>query len=266
MPDGQRTAAARSKRVQQGETTRGVLIDTAQRLFAERGYAGTSTADIVTAAKVTRGALYHHFRDKEDLFRAVLEATEERMLGQVAVVAAQADTPLAQLHAGIDASFALSLEPVFRRIVLEDGPAVLGWQAWHEIDARYAYGAMEAGLRAAMDCGELPAQPAEPLAHLLVGAFMQGAMVVARAADPAAATRSMTASMHRLIDGLTLIEGRTAPAAGKPRLRGQVGVLGRVVEEITRVGGERGQHLAPVPARAGAQRPGQALRQGLAVA
>ena len=202
MPDGQRTAAARSKRVQQGEATRGVLIETAQRLFAERGYAGASTADIVTAAEVTRGALYHHFRDKEDLFRAVLEATEEQMLGQVAIAADQAGPPLARLHAGIETSFALSLEPTFRRIMLEDGPAVLGWQAWHDIDARYAYGAMAVGLQAAMDSGELAAQPVEPLAHLLVGAFMQGAMVVARAADPAAATRSMTASMHRLIDGL----------------------------------------------------------------
>jgi len=76
MPAGQRTAAASSKRVQQGEATRAVLIETAQRLFAEHGYAATSTTDIVTAAEVTRGALYHHFADKEDLFRAVLEATE----------------------------------------------------------------------------------------------------------------------------------------------------------------------------------------------
>jgi AcrR family transcriptional regulator len=202
MPAGQRTAAASSKRVQQGEATRGVLIETAQRLFAEHGYAATSTTDIVTAAEVTRGALYHHFEDKEDLFRAVLEATEAQLLEQVAAAAAQASTPLAQLHAGIEASFASGLEPRFRRIVLEDGPAVLGWQAWHDIDARYAYGAIAAGLQAAMDGGELAAQPVEPLAHLLVGAFMQGAMVVARATDQAAAIRSIAAAMHRLIDGL----------------------------------------------------------------
>jgi hypothetical protein len=106
------------------------------------------------------------------------------------------------LHAGIDASFAVSIDPLFRRIVLEDGPAVLGWQAWHDIDAQYAYGAISAGLEAAMDSGELAKQPVEPLAHLLVGAFMQAAMVVARAADLHAATESMAASMHRLLDGL----------------------------------------------------------------
>jgi AcrR family transcriptional regulator len=202
MDAGPRTAAARSKRVQQGEATRGVLIDTAQRLFTERGYAATSTADIVAAAQVTRGALYHHFRDKEDLVRAVLEATEAEMVGRVATAAAQDATPLAQLHAAIEAFFAICLEPLFRRIVLEDGPAVLGWQAWHDIDARYAYGAITVGLQAAMDCGELAAQPVEPVAHLLVGALMQGALVVARATDQAAATASMAASMHRLLDGL----------------------------------------------------------------
>jgi AcrR family transcriptional regulator len=201
MDAGPRTAAARSKRVQQGEVTRGVLIDTAQRLFTERGYAGTSTGDIVAAAQVTRGALYHHFRDKEDLFRAVLEATEAEMVGRVAA-AASAATPLAQLHGAIEAFFAICLEPLFRRVVLEDGPAVLGWQAWHDIDARYAYGAIAVGLQAAMDCGELSAQPVEPVAHLLVGALMQGALVVARATDQATATASMAASMHRLLDGL----------------------------------------------------------------
>jgi AcrR family transcriptional regulator len=201
-----RTAAARSKRVQQGEATRGLLIDTAQRLFTEHGYAGTSTADIVAAAQVTRGALYHHFRDKEDLFRAVLEATEaemlERVIAAAVAAAAQDATPLAQLHAGIEASFEAFLEPLFRRIVLEDGPAVLGWQDWHDIDARYAFGATAAGLQEAMDSGELAAQPVEPLAHLLVGALMQAGMVVARAPDQAAATGPMAASMHRLLDGL----------------------------------------------------------------
>jgi AcrR family transcriptional regulator len=213
MPPGQRTAAASSKRVQQGEATRAVLIETAQRLFAEHGYAATSTTDIVTAAEVTRGALYHHFEDKEDLFRAVLEATEALVRGGVGAPAPTAATPLAQLQAGIEASFASGLEPRFRRIILEDGPAVLGWQAWHDIDARYAYGATAAGLRAAMDSGELAAQPVEPLAHLLVGAFMQGAMVIARATDEQAAIRSIAGSMRRLIDGLR-------PAAPPPEPAG----------------------------------------------
>lgn len=79
---------------------------------------------------------------------------------------------------------------------------MLGWQARPDIDARYAYGAIAAGLQAAMDCGELAAEPVEPVAHLLVGALMQGALVVARATDQAAATASMAASMHRLLDGL----------------------------------------------------------------
>ena len=187
---------------ERGAGTRAALVSAAGRLFAERGYEDVSIDEVLGATGLSRGALYHHFADKEDLFRAVLEATEAELLTQVAATAAQAATPLAQLQAGIEASFASGLEPRFRRIILEDGPAVLGWQAWHDIDARYAYGATAAGLQAAMDSGELAAQPVEPLAHLLVGAFMQGAMVIARAADEQSAIRSIAGSMHRLIDGL----------------------------------------------------------------
>lgn len=207
-----RTAAASSKRVQQGEATRAALIEAAQRLFTEQGYTATATADIVAAAKVTRGALYHHFRDKEDLFRAVLEATEAETVQRVAA-AAQGGTPLAQLHAAIDAFFETCLDPVVQQIMLEDGPAVLGWQAWHDIDARYAYGVIAAGLAAAIDSGELDAQPVEYLAHLLVGAFMQAGMVVARASDQVAATQAMAAATHRLLDGLRPAGTRQPPGA-----------------------------------------------------
>jgi AcrR family transcriptional regulator len=207
-----RTAAASSKRVQQGEATRAALIEAAQRLFTEQGYTATATADIVAAAQVTRGALYHHFQDKEDLFRAVLEATEAETVQRVAA-AAQGGTPLAQLHAAIDAFFEICLDPVVQRIMLEDGPAVLGWQAWHDIDARYAYGVIAAGLEAAIGSGELDAQPVEYLAHLLVGAFMQAGMVVARASDQAAATRAMAAAGHRLLEGLRPAGARQPPVA-----------------------------------------------------
>ena len=205
-----RTAAASSKRVQQGEATRAALIEAAQRLFTQEGYTATATADIVAAAQVTRGALYHHFRDKEDLFRAVLEATEAETVHRVAE-AAQGGTPLAQLHAAIDAFFESCLDPVVQRIMLEDGPAVLGWEAWHDIDARYAYGVIAAGLEAAIASGELDAQPVEYLAHLMVGAFMQAGMVVARAADQAAATAAMAEATHRLLEGLRPAGTRQPP-------------------------------------------------------
>src|SRR5437588_8348323 len=164
MPGG--GEAGRDRRVEQGEATRAALVRAAQRLFTRKGYGATSTEEIVRTAKVTRGALYHHFSDKEELFRAVFEATEAQMLERVLGVAADVPTPLAQLQVAIDAFLDACLDPTLRRIILQEGPAVLGWTTWHEIDSKYAFGAVSAGLQLAMDSGELERQPVEPLANL----------------------------------------------------------------------------------------------------
>ncbi len=193
---------ARDRRVEQGEATRAALVRAAQRLFTRKGYRGTATEEIVRAAKVTRGALYHHFSDKEELFRAVFEATEEQMLERVLGAAANEGSPLAQLQVAIDAFLAACLDATLRRIVLQEGPAVLGWTTWHEIDSQYAFGAVSAGLHAAMDSGELERQSVEPLAHLVVGSLVQAGMVVARAEDQEAASEAIGHALHRMLDGL----------------------------------------------------------------
>jgi len=203
----------RDRRVEQGEATRAALVRAAQRLFTRKGYGATATEEIVRAAKVTRGALYHHFSDKEELFRAVFEATEAEMLERVLGVAADVPTPLAQLQVAIDAFLDACLDPTLRRIILQEGPAVLGWTTWHEIDSQYAFGAVSAGLQLAMDSGELDRQPVEPLAHLVVGSIMQAGMVVARAEDQKAESAAMGRALHRLLDGLR-------PAAARGRAAG----------------------------------------------
>jgi AcrR family transcriptional regulator len=199
--------------VEQGEATRAALVRAAQRLFTRKGYGATATEEIVRAAKVTRGALYHHFSDKEDLFRAVFEASEAQMLERVLGAAANVPSPLAQLQVAVDAFLEACLDASLRRIILQEGPAVLGWTTWHEIDSQYAFGAVSAGLQAAMDAGELERQPVEPLAHLVVGSIMQAGMVVARAEDQRAASAAIGHAMHRMLDGLR-------PAADRARATG----------------------------------------------
>lgn len=168
------------------EATRAALIAAARPLFAERGYAEVGTEEIVRAAGVTRGALYHHFDGKRELFEAVYEQLEVELAERIAAgaFAANAEAPIEALRAGVEMALRASTEPEVQRIALLDGPAVLGWDRWREIAARYGLGMVEATLQAAIDAGEIPAQPARPLAHVLMGALDEAAMLVARADDP----------------------------------------------------------------------------------
>ena len=210
--------AARDRRVEQGEATRAALVRAAQRLFTRKGYGATATEEIVRAAKVTRGALYHHFSDKEELFRAVFEVTEAQMLERVLEAAADVSSPLAQLQVAIDAFLDACLDATLRRIILQEGPAVLGWATWHEIDSQYAFGAVSAGLQAAMDAGELERQPVEPLAHLVVGSLMQAGMVVARAEDQRAASAASGRALHRMLEGLRPVADRARTSGSRRRV------------------------------------------------
>jgi AcrR family transcriptional regulator len=197
------TTAPRSK-AEQSEATKTALIGAARRLFTEHGFAGTSTEQIVAAANVTRGALYHHYRDKEDLFRAVFEELEGELAERVLRVALRGADPLARLKAGFDAFLEASLEPAVQRIVLLEGPSVLGWETWHEIDERHMFGLIDGGLREAMEAGMLDEQPTGALAHLLMGAAAQAALTVARAPRPRKARQNAGAALARLIDGLAV--------------------------------------------------------------
>jgi AcrR family transcriptional regulator len=189
-------------KAEQADSTRTALGAAARQLFTERGYAATSTTEIVERAGVTRGALYHHFAAKEDLFRAVFEQLEDEVTAHVAKEALTSADPLEQLRRGTRAYLDACIDPAVQRVVLLEGPSVLGWQTWQEIEQRYGYGLVVAGVEAAIGAGLIAAQPVEPLAHVLFGALTEAGMVVARADDPAAARADMEAAMDRLLDGL----------------------------------------------------------------
>jgi AcrR family transcriptional regulator len=186
------------------EATRGRLIATARRLFAQQGFAATSTEEILVEAKVSRGALYHHFASKTDLFQAAFEAVEDELTAKVlqtATAGGETD-PMRILQLGFDAFLDQCVNPEVQRIVMLDGPTVLGWDTWHEIDERYAFGTLKAVLGVAAQTGRIDESAVEPLSHLLLGAIMQAGMVVARADDPTAAKQAMADSFERLVSTL----------------------------------------------------------------
>lgn len=193
----------KNKKVAQSELTRGTLLTVARALFTDKGYANTATEDIVQQAGVTRGALYHHFRDKAELFQAVFEDAERELVEIVrtSVASAQAG-PWQGFLIGCQAFLDACLEPAVQRIVLLDAPSVLGWETWRRIDAEYGVGLIRQSLQAAMDAGYVDPLPIDPLAHILLGALTEGAMVIARAEDVQSTRAEVGAVVDRLLKGL----------------------------------------------------------------
>jgi AcrR family transcriptional regulator len=203
-PAGEPDAVPRPRtKAAQREATTSALIDAGRTLFAQRGYADVGTEEIVQQAGVTRGALYHHFRaGKEELFRAIVVQISAEVAQQVRAAAAASQDSWDALRGGIDAFLDACAVPEVQRILLVDGPAVLGWGVWRTIDADYGLGLLEGALQQAIDAGRLPPQPARAAAHVLLGALDEAAMVVARADDPQAARTEMGQTVHRLLEGL----------------------------------------------------------------
>jgi AcrR family transcriptional regulator len=182
-------------------STRAKLIKAARTLFARNGYAGVATEEIVRRAGVTRGALYHQFQTKEDLFLAVYEQIEQELTERVVAGLGTIDSPLAELRGGVRGFLEACRAPEIQQIALIDAPAVLGWERWHEVAERNGLGLFEAAISAAIEAGEIVPLPVGALAHLLMGALDEGALLVVRDPDQAEAVAS---TFERLIDGLRL--------------------------------------------------------------
>ena len=199
---------SRRTQAERSAATRALLLAAARPLFAARGYAAVGTEEVVRAAGVTRGALYHQFAGKEELFAAVFEQVEAELAEGIGLALGGADPgagpsdPLAALRAGIDAWLDAVDDPEVQRIVLLDAPAVLGWARWREVALRYAGGMMEAVLAAAIEAGQLAPRPVEPLAHVLLGALDEAALYVAGAADRAGARAAVQEALEAMLAGL----------------------------------------------------------------
>lgn len=198
MKKGRRTQGERSA------TTREALVAAGRTLFTERRFAEVGTQQIVRAAGVTRGALYHHFADKTELFAAVFEVVEADVISRIsaAVENAQPSDPIAALRLGASTWLDACGEPEVHRIGLLDAPAVLGLTRWREIGTRYSMRLVEGLVARAIEIGRIPQQPSEPLAHLLLGAVREGALYLVSAEDRIQAREDIGGAIDRLIQSL----------------------------------------------------------------
>jgi AcrR family transcriptional regulator len=182
--------------------TRAALVETARRLFAERGFAEVPVDEIVQAARVTKGALYHHFDDKQALFRAVVEAIEGEIAAHMASAAARHTRPWDQLVAACDAYLDKCLEADVQRIIVLDAASVLGWRVWCQIDKTYGLGVLQDRLAAALDAGLIEAPSTEHAAQLVLGALNVAGRVIAEGKDPRGSRAQVGATIDRLLSGL----------------------------------------------------------------
>jgi AcrR family transcriptional regulator len=196
------TPAPPGRREAEAQATRDALIRAALELFSKRGYADVGTEEIVARAKVTRGALYHHFADKRDLFRAVFEKVEGDLMERIGARMEASDDPWELMIAGMRSFLDACEEPAVKQISLTDAPAVLGWQEWREIDNRHGLGLTRAALQGAVDAGEMRPIAVEPMAHLFVAALSEAAFVIAHADLPRKARAEVEKALIQLIEGL----------------------------------------------------------------
>jgi AcrR family transcriptional regulator len=191
----------RRTQAQRRAATRRALLNAARSLFAEKGYHETAAEEIVRRAGLTRGALYHHFEDKKDLFRVVVDEMEGEIDEEIeAAERAESGLPKAVM-AGYRAFVDAVLDPEMRRTFFLDGPSVLGWE-WRQIDARHAVAKIEKGLGALIAEGFVEPQPVGPLARLINGALLEAAFFVAASKDPEAARDEAWGAMERLVGAL----------------------------------------------------------------
>ena len=186
----------------QAARTRQLLIRIGRRLFTRRGFDGVSAEEIVAAAKVTRGALYHHFDGKDGLFREVVAEVMREVHDRLATAAVGASSPLDAVERGVRALLNACGTPTYQRILFLDGPAVLGWHEWRALDLEFGLGLLRHELEAAAKAGQIDVPDVETATHLLAGALVDGAMLIGRDPGDAAVRRAVEETMMRLLRGL----------------------------------------------------------------
>jgi AcrR family transcriptional regulator len=205
-----------------GAATRARVLEAARELFGEHGYEGTSIDAVLRRSGVARGALYHHFGSKADLFDAVVERVFVDIAQQTGAAAAAVEGTLERLRAGCQAWLTMALDPAIQRLALLDPPAALGWSRWRELDDRYSLGGLRASMRALAAEGRLPEQEHELFANMLLAALNEAALYIAAADDPRAALDVGRAAIDTLLDRLAgeparSVSARTSARGGSRR-------------------------------------------------
>jgi AcrR family transcriptional regulator len=197
---------ARTRREEYAEATYEAILDSATICFFESGFAATSLDAVAQRARVTKGAIYHHFASKRDLFVAVLERQEERSARTVTQAGAAAADPWTGIVAAFDAFLDTISDPVYQRLCMVEGPAALGFEDWWAFGERYEIEVIRGQVERACDAGVLKAADRDMLAHVLFGAVTAGVLAMARSEDPARERMRFRAVMLDLIHGLLTVD------------------------------------------------------------
>ncbi|HME14609.1 MAG TPA: TetR/AcrR family transcriptional regulator [Mycobacterium sp.] len=185
-----------------GEQTKATLVAVAREMFARSGYSGVAMQDVCAEAEVTRGALYHHFPSKDGLFRAVCEQVAAEVTARVAAAAQTKPDAWPRLVAGCRAFLEVSAQDEVRQILLTDAPSVLGWAQLRELDARHGLGLVKLGIQRAIQEGAIEPGPVDTLAHMLVSALNEAAMLIGRSANPNNARNEAMRALDRILAGI----------------------------------------------------------------
>ncbi|GAA3653899.1 TetR family transcriptional regulator [Lentzea atacamensis] len=192
----------RTRRAEYSESTRQALVDSAVDLFTKRGYAGTSLDEVVKRARVTKGALYHHFSGKQALFEAAFAQVETQAIESLtAVVTADGDAWETAV-AGLRAYVRKCLDPEYQRIIIHEAPVVMGWERWREAEEHFSFGLLRTAVQLLVDAGEIEEAPVEIMARLLFGALSAGASTIASSSDPKRTGREVERAILRVLEGL----------------------------------------------------------------
>jgi len=192
----------KSRREEYAETTRTAIVEAAIAQFTVNGFAGSSIDAVAESARVTKGAVYHHFKDKADLFEAAFVVMEERLLAKVTAGVEAIKDPWGLIARGIDLFLAECCEADFRRIALQEAPAALGWNRWKEIEERYFLGLVTAALDALVQGGHISIPPDDLVARMVLAAMAEAGLAVASATERETERKRAGALVMRLLVGL----------------------------------------------------------------
>lgn len=196
--------SAINRQEQRTQATKSKLLTVARKLFVTHGFNGVPAEDLVKQAGLTRGALYHHFGGKEELFAALYEELQQEVAERIQSAAQHATNPWSALQSGCHAFLQACTDPEVRQIMLLDAPVVLSWNQWRAVDAQHSLGLLKAGLEAVAESGTAEMKSVDAIAHLLIGAMNEAALWIAQSEDAKAALREASEALDQLLEGLQI--------------------------------------------------------------
>jgi AcrR family transcriptional regulator len=200
------TETVRSRREEYAEATYEALLDSASACFFESGFAATSLDQVAQRARVTKGAIYHHFASKRDLFLAVLERQQEHSVGSVTQAVDTAADAWNGIVAAIDAFLVTISDPIYQRLCWVEGPTALGFEDWWACGERYEIEVIRRLLDRAAEAGVLMVDDLDMLAHVLFGSVTAGVLGMARSKEPDVERARFRTVMLAVMAGLVQID------------------------------------------------------------